>query len=110
MARKKSLRVERVERVDPHPNDPHKKSSDKFVFQVIIVYDERVRLNFIPDFSRFNHGGFKLRGRGQANGPQLAQAKELGISRRGYARIVKVAAAIFAENRRDAKGQKVKGG
>ena len=100
MAKKKKVRVEQVNRREV--------SGGKFVFQVIIVYDERVRLNFVPDFSRFNHGGFKLQGRGQVNGPRSAQAKELGISRRGYARIIKVAAAIFAENIRDDKGQKIK--
>ena len=99
MARKKKVKVEQVNRREV--------SGGKFVFQVIIVYDERVRLNFIPDFSRFNRGGFRLQGRFSAVDSQSTMPKELGISRRGYARIMKVAAAIFAENRRDAKGQKI---
>jgi len=102
VARKKSLKVERVDR--------QLVPGGKFVFQVVIVYDERVRLNFVPDFSRFNLGGFCSQGRSQMESSQSAEAKRLGISRRGYARIMRVVAAIFAENKRDANGQKIKGG
>ncbi|MCX6740774.1 MAG: hypothetical protein NTY61_00005 [Candidatus Parcubacteria bacterium] len=100
MAKQKKVKVERVNRREV--------SGGQFVFQVIIVFDDRIRLNFVPDFSRFNQGGFYLQYRFSAVDSRTTTPEELRVSRRAYARIMKVAAAIFAENIRDDKGQKIK--
>ena len=80
------------------------KKGGTFVFKVVVVFDGRISVTFGPDYSRFNKGYFVEYSRKDILSERLYDRDQLWITDVWYQKIMETVGAIFAENKRDAKG------